>query len=94
VGHIQSNLLRDRIHLEISAAYQIGFNDYFVSPYVAYDLTDHFTLALGLVYLGGAELKLDYETLRDPTALMVLQGGAFSYFKDSSYAFAKVKFGF
>jgi hypothetical protein len=93
-GKLQLSLLRDVVKLRVEAAYDIGYQDLFLAPEIDYDVSDRWSLSLGLVLFAGGSPALDLATLSDRVRRAAVEVGPFEYYRDQSFGSLKVKYGF
>jgi hypothetical protein len=85
---------RERLRLQIEGAYEFLYEDFYAGPDVSFDLTEHAALSAGVKYFGGKPTFLTYAALADPASRATLRVGAFSYYRDESFTYAKLRVGF
>lgn len=91
---ISFSTLRDRLKLELNGAYEIAYRDFYVAPQIAYKFTDELALFAGAQIFWGPPADLSYDIIRDPTKLSEVDEGVFSYYRDNSFAYMRLKYGF
>ncbi len=93
-GHIAFAFLRESLKLRLDGVYEFSFRDFYLGPNISYQLTNRLTASAGAEIYWGPAVNLSYQQFLDPVQLSKLHFGPFALYRDNSFAFVRLMYGF